>query len=76
MSEWISVEDRLPEQNDREVDIAFWDGTYMCRIYGAYDHDAGAWYVGQMPLIEEDTPEWKVTHWKYPTPLPEPPEGS
>ncbi len=71
---WISVEDRLPAPDNDEVEIAFWDGVYMCRIFGAYDYDKKDWYVSQGLLVDVDTPDWKVTHWREPEPLPEPPE--
>ncbi len=73
MSKWISVEDRLPLVDNEEVEIAFWDGCYMCRTFGAYEHSDNDWYVGQEPFLE---PDWTVTHWRYPDALPEPPGGS
>jgi len=60
--EWISVKDRLPKSS-REVEVAFWDGCCMCRTFGGYED--GVWYVGQDELEDH---EFKVTHWKDPTP--------
>jgi len=64
---WISVKDQLPESN--EVEIAFWDGVLMCRTFGAYTEND--WYCGSEKI---ETCGWKVTHWKEPTSLPDPPE--
>lgn len=40
-SQWISVEERLPEL-DKEVICVFFDGTMMCRRLCAYTEDG--WY--------------------------------
>lgn len=71
MSEWISVKDRLPE-DDREV-LAY---------YGFDNGDGycGIRFPGVLTYLAFDTqPHWqhessglRVTHWM---PLPEPPEG-
>ncbi len=53
-----------------EVEILYWDGTYLCRIFGGYDHDEADWYVGGEPLIDPDTPEWEVRWWAYPRLMP------
>jgi hypothetical protein len=70
---WISVEDNCPDTN-REVEIAFWDGSYMCRIHGGYDD--GEWWIGDKPWNSDDCfgPEYPVTHWKEAAILPNPPE--
>ena len=68
MSEWRKVADELPyPDNEVEIEVAFWDGVYMCRMFGAYTEDG--FYVGEAPL----EPSFKVTHWKECYPLPEPP---
>lgn len=73
MGDWISA-DIKPEgtcaAEKNELEIAFWDGCYMCRIFGVYDLEMEAWYSCQEP-IEEDG--FVVTHWRYPVALPEPP---
>lgn len=66
MSEWISVEERLPDDMDAEVTVdalAYEDGV----IHQAfYDKSSGVW-------IDTDGDELhgEVTHWM---PLPEPPK--
>jgi hypothetical protein len=64
MSDWIGVDDQLPTSNN-EVEIAFFDGCYMCRIFGAYE--ASNWWLGD-EILED------VTHWREATPLPELPK--
>jgi len=76
--QWIPVGDRLPEPDNQEIEIAFWDGCYMCRVFGAYDaemeedpnYDGIGWCVAQEPLNANGL---TVTHWRYPVALPEPP---
>ena len=65
---WISVDDRLPLHNN-EVEIAFWDGCYMCRAFGIFEY--GEW-MSCGDEIEEDR-QFRVTHWREATPLPPPP---
>ncbi len=61
MSKWISVKDRLPEENRNVI------------IYGGLGrYSDGLWYS----MTGEDSNrliQWEVTHWQ-PLPLPEPPE--
>ena len=69
--EWISVEDRLPENDPyiEKVEIAYWDGICMCRTFGIFC--GGEWWSGGDALEECGI---KVTHYREVTPLPEPPE--
>lgn len=60
--EWISVEDRLPE-NDVEILISRTDGE----IYLAVHQDDGRWYDSS-----EGSDVKFITHWM---PLPLPPEN-
>lgn len=69
MTTWHKASD-LPPPMVPEVEIVYWDGCYLCRIFGAYDHSEGEWYVGGEPLIDSDTPEWEVRYWAYPRLLP------
>lgn len=64
LDNWVSVEDDLPK-GGTEVEIAYWDGTCMCRTFGA--HITGTWYEFEDEIL-------KVTHWREATPLPEPPK--
>lgn len=71
-SGWISVRDRLPE-DDNDV-LAIVDGRPCenVNLIGAYEL---ASYYPKDGWIIEAYPEWegaKVTHW---APLPEPPDG-
>ncbi len=68
---WISVDDRLPLE-EREVEIAFFDGTEMCRCFGAFDGHRGSWWTADTE-IEVDIIGSKVTHWRWCSPLPAPP---
>lgn len=62
MSDWISV---FQPPYDKELEIAYFDGTCMCRCFGAYTDEG--WFSGKWK-IEDD---FKVMYWKYPTELPE-----
>ena len=80
MSDWIRVEDRLPEENTPV--LAGWAGWYSIFEYTYIDEDAGwQWAIGYQVLgwVEElgkldVDAEWdddyEITHWQ---PLPEPP---
>ena len=78
MSEWISVEDRLPEQNVRV--LAWYDGV-AAHSDALWDR-SGAWFAAKwrdgwnQPLYTQakqilDFDSSDITHW---IPLPEPPE--
>jgi len=59
MSEWVSVEDRLPE-GDRTVLVLVWAGHF----------EIGTW-TGEYWYCDRDVERlYRVTHWM---PLPEPP---
>jgi hypothetical protein len=61
MSEWISVKDRLPEQ-DEEVLVVDSRGDVALQSHD----DCWGWEIaGCLPLLEP-------THWM---PLPDPPQG-
>ena len=61
MSEWISVEDRLPGHDGM---VLMW-GTHTITHIGFYSEVTGKWF-------DSEDGEWLagVTHWM---PLPEPP---
>ena len=69
MTTWHEAND-LPPYGIPEVEIVYWDGSYLCRCFGAYDHDAGGWYVSQEPL---ETDGFEVRYWAYPRLLPSEP---
>jgi len=60
MMEWISVEERLPE--DDYTDVLAWNGR-LARV--AYIHETEGWCYSETCYPRSD-----VTHWM---PLPEPP---
>lgn len=72
MSDWISVNDRLPEDSDISI-LAIVNGVPKNNIHliGAYEF---AYYNKDDGWIIESYPEWEnpdVTHWM---PLPEQPK--
>lgn len=71
-SEWISVENRLPDTAERVLVCKTWLGMVYKPVYGYYQdfpNRKGCWYV----LTEEGYyPQREVTHWM---PLPQPPKG-
>lgn len=69
--EWAKAKCPFPKLP--EVEIAFFDGTLMCRIFGCYDHKEGAWYVNGEPFEQNG---FKVTHWRTASNLPEPPKDN
>lgn len=80
MSEWISVNDRLPQRKDVMIaTLAYQNSSDYVLVYidnltwpyrrtlvtvGRYDYDAERW-------VMKAAHNWKVTHWM---PLPEPPK--
>lgn len=68
MTEWISVEDRLPDAYAKVLVVAFWRGCWQTFV-GWLGFYSKKWYVrmGCLGEIEGLT----VTHWM---PFPEPPE--
>lgn len=74
MSDWISVEDRLPESKDDSV-LAYWadnGGMDMVHIQDYFDDiTAGIAEDGFTQLYTKWYISSGVTHWM---PLPEPPE--
>ena len=62
MTAWHNSKD-LPPMSMPELEILYWDGCYMCRVFGTYDHAEKDWYVCGEPLIDEDTPDWEVKYW-------------
>lgn len=67
MAEWISVKERLPEQNQRVLVCGVRGGVQICRYWENRDYGGGLQYMfftnKQRPIT--------VTHWM---PLPEPPK--
>lgn len=63
MTDWISVDDRLPEKFKEVLAINEDYGRYSIAYHSGY-----VWYV----LKWEDDSTMVVTHW---TPLPPPPNG-
>lgn len=61
MSEWISVDDRLPEDGD---EILMWSEVFHGVVLG--DRSDGEWW-NESDIITTA----KITHWQ---PLPEPPK--
>lgn len=68
---WVAVSESKP--TDDEVEIAFWDGTLMCRIFGAWDAREGAWYAGGEPLEGSGV---EVVAWRPCGDLPARSEGA
>lgn len=69
---WVPVETDFPNdgmEDAREVEIAFWDGCYMCRCFGGYTDYS--WWIGDEPL---ETHGREVIAWRECSPLPPPPE--
>lgn len=64
MSEWISVEDRLPTIDEFVLLLVYWPKTSSHAI--GYLHIDGNYRIGRH-IIED------VTHWQ---PLPPPPENN
>ena len=66
VQEWISVEDRLPEEKGRYLTAnkRFGDKIVVFDLW----FGGGFWYVEE----EDDVFDFEVTHWM---PLPEPPKG-
>ena len=68
MSEWISVEDRLPEDRGWDPECSVNVLTYCAAGFvdiGFYAHDVEFWCSGVGDELEET-----ITHWQ---PLPAPP---
>ncbi len=79
MSDWVKVEDRLPEavwgDEDKafisnDVALIFADRSYSI---GSYDHDSKNWtlWLGDRNFILEKVAGSEPTHW---LPLPEAPK--
>lgn len=69
MSEWISVEERLPE--DRQNVLTYWAEKQRVQLQTCYHKWSGGrtgWWMGGQNLAMSDG---YVTHWM---PLPEGPE--
>ena len=71
--QWISVKDRLPDNDESDLVLAVVNGhpTNLIEIMGAYQF---AEYSKKYGWVIESYPLWdnpEVTHWM---PLPEPPE--
>jgi hypothetical protein len=65
-AKWISVKDRLPENREDVLVVAFWHERWNVQ-WGWYAPNGRVWHVG---LMEET--DYPVSHWM---PLPEPPKG-
>jgi hypothetical protein len=78
MSEWISVEDRLPEATigvegkspiiSDDVFVAFIDGAYESYDVANYDHEDAHWYLVNRSF---ERPDADPTHWMPIPALPE-----
>lgn len=66
--EWISVNDRLPE-NISTVIVAVKEMEYPTTAW--YSDLDNAWYLTEKDFFRLKNNEFTVTHWM---PLPEPPE--
>lgn len=71
-SEWISVKDRMPENNDSVLcyceNITIQGGT----THTVGSCDCGFWFLQNGVGVQSyPNREWEVTHWMA---LPEPPE--
>jgi hypothetical protein len=66
VQEWISVKDRLPENREDVLVVAFWHERWNVQ-WGWYAPHGRVWHVG---LMEET--DYPVSHWM---PLPKPPKG-
>ena len=65
-AKWISVKDRLPENREDVLVVAFWHERWNVQ-WGWYAPNGRVWHVG---LMEET--DYPVSHWM---PLPQPPKG-
>lgn len=66
-AEWISVKERLPEQNQRVLVCGVRGGVQICRYWENRDYGGGL----QFMFFTNKQKSITVTHWM---PLPEPPE--
>jgi len=73
MSEWISVEDRLPELGQGILAVGEYEGEIYGRIEGQYV-GAGAWYGDRVSMSADcySAEIVDVTHWM---PIPAPPRS-
>lgn len=72
MSEWISVKDRLPENN--KVVLVYVHDTTICGTHRFMTGscDKGFWFLGvHLDCLSFPHNEYNVTHWM---PLPDPPK--
>ena len=66
VQEWISVKDRLPEENGRYLTAnKRWDDKIS--VFDLW-FDSGFWYIDG----KDDVFDFEVTHWM---PMPNPPKG-
>ena len=66
VQEWISVKDRLPEENGRYLTAnKRWDDKIS--VFDLW-FDSGFWYIDMV----DEVFDFEVTHWM---PLPNPPKG-
>ena len=74
MSEWISVKDRLPDEDELRVLVVANGRINDVILQGAYELAEylgnGVWILDNTLIAE--TQDFEVTHWM---PLPEPPKG-
>lgn len=73
MSEWISVEDRLPPKNEGVIGWVLFnpDDPDISDYEFIYHVDSGVFQAHIKGVYQEMPDFWKVTHWQ---PLPEPPK--
>ena len=68
VQEWISVDDRLPEDMGDVLVTAFWHETWGAQV-GWYSQINKIWHI----ITPQGDVGWvKVSHWM---PLPQPPKG-
>lgn len=60
-SEWISVEDKLPKENNKHVQ--FFCSWNLCQYIGVYNSEDKAWFTSDREIGD-------VSHWRE---LPQPP---
>ncbi len=71
MPEWISVKDRLPEENTRVLICTQWGDVWMASYYSECRIAQAYWDVETLRGGGIDFKATEVTHWM---PLPEPPK--
>ena len=68
-NEWVSVDDRLPEENKTYLINVAGEGVFEAGFYRCPEYENIAWHC---PVTHDDI-DFTVTHWQ---PLPLPPKES